>query len=42
MKRVGKGNKTKKKIDIYKLIGLDENEKDFVERYYRKKYNFFK
>ena len=31
-----------KKIDIYKIIGLDEKEKDYVERYYRKKYNFFK
>jgi hypothetical protein len=28
-------------IDIYKLIGLDEKEKDFVERYYRIKYNSF-
>ena len=29
-------------IDIYKLIGLNQVEKDFVERYYRIKYNFFK
>lgn len=31
-----------KNVDIYKLIGLNQVEKDFVERYYRIKYNFFK
>lgn len=30
-----------KTIDIYKLIGLDTKEKEYVERYYRIKYKFF-
>lgn len=29
------------KIDICKLIGLDEEEKDFVERFHKIKYKFF-
>jgi hypothetical protein len=29
------------KIDIYKLIGIDKNEKEFVERYYKIKYKHF-
>ena len=29
------------KVDVYKLIGLDENEKEYVERYYKIKYKFF-
>jgi hypothetical protein len=28
-------------IDIYKVIGLTENEKDFVERFHKIKYKFF-
>jgi hypothetical protein len=31
----------KKAIDIYKLIGLEENEKEYIERYYNIKYKFF-
>lgn len=30
-----------KSIDIYKLIGIEENEKKYVERYYNIKYKFF-
>ena len=30
-----------KNIDIYKLIGLTEEEKNYIERYYKKKYKFF-
>ena len=28
-------------IDVYKLFGLTEEEKEYVERYYKKKYTFF-
>jgi len=28
-------------IDIYKLIGVDVNEKEYIERYYKIKYKFF-
>ncbi len=28
-------------MDIYKLIGLDEEEKDFIERFHKIKYKFF-
>ena len=28
-------------IDVYKLFGLTEEEKEYVERYYKKKYKFF-
>ncbi len=30
-----------KSIDIYKLIGIEENEKKYIERYYNIKYKFF-
>ena len=28
-------------IDIYKVIGLTDNEKEFVERFHKIKYKFF-
>jgi hypothetical protein len=30
-----------KSIDVYKLIGIEENEKKYIERYYNIKYKFF-
>jgi hypothetical protein len=28
-------------IDVYKLIGIDKNEREFIERYYKYKYKYF-
>jgi hypothetical protein len=31
----------KNKKSIYDLIGINEKEKNFIERYYKIKYNYF-
>lgn len=31
----------KNKVDVYQLFNIEPNEKDFIERYYKIKYNFF-
>jgi hypothetical protein len=33
--------KTGNNINIYELIGIDSNEKEFIERYYKIKYKYF-